>query len=66
MCKRFVVGRDCDQCQALFYGLSLDDPDGCKVIALLNYRKKEMHVFEFEFSLATATSADHWSDSATY
>ena len=30
-CKRFVVGRDCNQCQALFYGLSLDDPYGCKV-----------------------------------
>ena len=29
-CKRFVVGRDCDQCQDLYYGLSLDDPDGCK------------------------------------
>ncbi len=29
-CKRFVVGRDCNQCQRHHYGLSFDDPLGCK------------------------------------
>eukprot|EP00094_Tigriopus_californicus_P009037 TCALIF_08711-PA protein Name:"Similar to LanB1 Laminin subunit beta-1 (Drosophila melanogaster)" AED:0.08 eAED:0.08 QI:0/0.86/0.81/1/0.86/0.87/16/623/1807 len=29
-CKRFVVGRDCDQCMPQHYGLSMDDPNGCK------------------------------------
>ena len=29
-CKRFVVGRDCNQCLPFHYGLSANDPNGCK------------------------------------
>ncbi len=29
-CKRFVTGRDCDQCLPEHYGLSFDDESGCK------------------------------------
>lgn len=29
-CKRFVTGRACDQCLPGYYGLSEDDPYGCK------------------------------------
>lgn len=29
-CKRFVVGRDCDQCMPQHYGLALEDRNGCK------------------------------------
>ncbi len=28
-CKRFVTGRDCDQCMEEHYGLSESDPNGC-------------------------------------
>ena len=28
-CKRFVIGRDCDQCMPEHYGLSLENPNGC-------------------------------------
>lgn len=29
-CKRYVIGRDCNQCQQEYYGLSDDISDGCK------------------------------------
>ncbi|KAL4656759.1 laminin subunit beta-4-like [Arapaima gigas] len=30
-CKRHVEGNQCDRCQYGFYGLSRDNPDGCRV-----------------------------------
>ncbi|CAF0857038.1 unnamed protein product [Brachionus calyciflorus] len=29
-CKRFVTGRACDECMPGYFGLSADDPNGCK------------------------------------
>jgi len=29
-CKRYVTNRDCDMCLPQYWGLSVDDPEGCK------------------------------------